>query len=548
MTAPPPRPAAPSGRTSTLVAAGILASRVAGVLREVVIAAFLGTTPARDAFAVAMRVPNFLQNLLGEGVLSASFIPAYSRLLAEGRRREAARLASTVATLLVAVTTVLVALGVLAAGPLTDLLAPGLEGDRRTLTTTLIRITFPGIGLLVLSAWCLGILNSHRRFFLSYVAPVLWNAAQIVVVVVAATLVHTATTDADSEGLAVALAWGTVLGGVLQVAVQLPRVRRLEPGVRPGVRMDALARRVVRAVGPVVGARGVVQVSAFVDTALASLLVTGALSVLYYAQVLYLLPISLFGMSVAAAELPELSAAPDRAAGLLRSRLDQGLRRIAWFVVPTAAAYLVAGDLLLGALLQRGAFDRTASVQVWLVLAGYAVGLLAATQSRLLQSALYAVGDTTTPARSSVVRVVVAVVVGVVLMFQLDRVAVAPGGLEVVGTLPAFGRVPAAEATGARLGALGLTLGSGIAAWVEYRLLRVAVSRRVGRVRPAGGALEPIAIATGLAVLATLVLRLLLGWLPVAVQAVVVLAAAGVIYLAVTTRQRVPLVRVLRGR
>src|SRR3546814_10714334 len=159
------------------------------------------------------------------------FIPVYSRLPDEDRR-EAGRLAGAVAGLLCALTGVLVVVGVVLAEPLTMLLAPGFDGDTRDLAVDLLRIMFPGIGFLVLSAWCLGILNSHRRFFLSYVAPVLWNAAQIALVVAAGLW------GASRDGIATALAWGVLVGGVLQLLIQLPAVRSLVRGLRLSLRSE----------------------------------------------------------------------------------------------------------------------------------------------------------------------------------------------------------------------------------------------------------------------------------------------------------------------
>jgi len=130
-------------------------------------------------FKAAFRIPNFLQNMFGEGVLSASFIPVYASLLARGDKEEARKTAGAVAALLTLSTSILVLLGVLTAPWLIDAIAPGFQGQKRELTILLVRILFPGAGLLVASAWCLGVLNSHRKFFLSYTAPVLWNAAMI---------------------------------------------------------------------------------------------------------------------------------------------------------------------------------------------------------------------------------------------------------------------------------------------------------------------------------------------------------------------------------
>jgi putative peptidoglycan lipid II flippase len=227
-----------SARNSALVAAGILLSRVSGLARTAVIARYFGVSPVADAFAAAMRIPNLLQNLLGEGVLSASFIPVYSRLLAQRREEEAGLVAGAIAGLLTALTGVLALLGVVLAEPITRLVAFGFTGERLELTVTLTRIMFPGVGFLVLSAWCLGVLNSHRRFFLSYVAPVIWNVTQIAVLIAGAAILlddgiaSTTASEGQLAQLAVALAWGVLIGGVLQFAVQIPPVLRLSRSLR----------------------------------------------------------------------------------------------------------------------------------------------------------------------------------------------------------------------------------------------------------------------------------------------------------------------------
>ena len=176
----PPRPKREAtGKSAFLVGAGILISRIVGLIRQRVFAHYFGTSAAGDAFGAAFRIPNFLQNVFGEGALSASFIPVYAKLLARDDKQEAARVASAVLTLLTLVTSLIVLVGVLTTPYLISIIAPGFEGERRELVIRLVKIFFPGAGLLVLSAWCLGVLNSHRRFFLSYTAPVIWNFAII---------------------------------------------------------------------------------------------------------------------------------------------------------------------------------------------------------------------------------------------------------------------------------------------------------------------------------------------------------------------------------
>ena len=543
----PPQRDTSSRRNSNLVAAGIFLSRIAGFVRQRAIGYFLGLSFATDAFSAAFRIPNLMQNLLGEGVLSASFIPVYARLLDEGREREAGRVAGAIAGLLTAVAGLLVVLGVVFAGPLTTAITPGLPPRTHALTVVLMRIITPGIGVLVLSAWCLGILNSHRRFFLSYVAPVLWNLAQIVALVAGGIVLlghlgdPSAADDLTLSRIAQALAWGTLVGGLLQFVVQLPAVLRLSRGLRlsldttlPGV------RRTVRAFVPIVAGRGVVQLLAFVDVVLASLLVGGAIAALTYAQQLYILPVSLFGMSVAAAELPELSSADAEDRDALASRLDDGLERIAFYVVPSAVGFMALGDVIVGALFRTGSFDHADVVLVWIVLAGFAVGLLATTSSRLLQSALYGAGDARTPAKIAALRVVLSAGIGVVLMLQLDRIAITPGGLSLTGTLPALRPLSLSARQGAEfkhLGAAGLSVAAGLSAWVEFALLRRTLQHRVDRpIRPGGQALRRTLVAAGVAGLVALGTRLLVGGLHPILGALVALPLTGAAYLVVAHR------------
>jgi putative peptidoglycan lipid II flippase len=201
---------------ATSVGTGILISRLAGLARSVLFAKYFGQrTEAADAFNAAFRIPNLLQNLFGEGALSGSFIPVHAALRAKGEHDAAAQMARTFFAVLTLAVSILVLLGVLAAPFLVTILVPGFGGPKRDLTIRLVRILFPGAGLLVASAWCLGVLNSHGKFLLSYSAPVAWNAAMI------ATLLY----FGDRHGLdwlAMDLAWGSVAGSFLQFAVQAP--------------------------------------------------------------------------------------------------------------------------------------------------------------------------------------------------------------------------------------------------------------------------------------------------------------------------------------
>jgi putative peptidoglycan lipid II flippase len=506
-----------------VVAAGILLSRLLGLVRNRVFAHFFGTSDAADAFNAAFKIPNFLQNLFGEGVLSASFIPVYARLLAQEERGESRRVAGAVFSLLALVSSVLVLLGVLVTPTLISVIAPGFEGIKREMTIRLVRILFPGAGLLVLSAWCLGVLNSHRRFFLSYTAPVLWNVAII------ATLVAFGRSYEDYR-LAEYVAWGSVAGSALQFLVQLPAVLRLLEGLQPTLaRGSAAVRTVVRNFVPVFVGRGVVQISAYVDTVLASLLPTGAVAALAYAQVLYTLPVSLFGMSVSAAELPAMSSATGESgevAAHVRERLGRGLRQIAFFVVPSAMAFLALGDVIVGALYQSGEFTRSMTVYVWGILAGSAVGLLASTLGRLYASSFYALQDTRTPLRFALVRVGLTIALGYLFAIPL------PGwvGIE------------------QRWGAVGLTVSAGIAGWLEFSLLRQALNRRIGRTGIRRSLMLRLWLGALGAAIAGAVVRLALEAQHPLVVALFSLSLYAIAYFAITADLGVPEARRILGR
>src|SRR6476660_9420 len=193
-----------TGRSAFFVGAGILISRLVGLIRQRIFAHYFGSSAEGDAFSAAFRIPNFLQNVFGEGALSASFIPVYAKLLAQGDEKEAQRVANAIFSILALVTAVIVLIGVFATPYIVTLIAAGFEEERRELTIRLVRIFFPGAALLVLSAWCLGILNSHHKFFISYTAPVAWNAAII------ASLVFFGS-RMNLSGLAEATAWGSVI-------------------------------------------------------------------------------------------------------------------------------------------------------------------------------------------------------------------------------------------------------------------------------------------------------------------------------------------------
>ena len=525
-----PRAAGPaidrSKSAALLVGMGILLSRFAGLIRQTMMARYLGVGLAADAFSAAFRIPNMLQNLFGEGVLSASFIPEYAGLLGKGDEKEATRLAGAVAGMLALVASILVLLGIVAAPFLVAAIANGFTGEKRELTVQLTRILFPGAALLVFSAWCLGILNSHRRFFMSYAAPVVWNFA----IVAALVFFHEGRTE---EQLAYYAAIGSVIGSALQFGVQLPLVLRLARGVRP--RFDTVsqsARNVFRNFVPAFIGRGVVQLSAYVDAWLASYLPNGAVAAFTFAQGIFVLPISLFGMAISAAELPTMSRAVGTAveiAAYLRGRLSDGLDRIAYFIVPSSVGLFALGDLIVHLLYQSGKFTSSDTIWVWQILIGSTIGLLASTMGRLYSSTFYALRDTRTPLRYAIVRVVLTTVLGYFFALVLPPML----GID------------------RRLGVAGLTMSAGFAGWVEFYFLRRALDARIGRTRLVASRMARLWFAALAAAALPWIYKLLvdqneplLSIHSTAVQskrmAFILLAVYGLTYLAITAAFRIP--------
>jgi putative peptidoglycan lipid II flippase len=420
------------GGQATAVAAGILATRVLGYVRERVFAYYFGNSGAADAFRAALRIPNIVRNLLGEGTLSASFIPVYAALESRGDRAGARAVAGAVLGLLVAAAGALAVLGIGLAPAITTAVAAGFDEPTRRLAITLVRILFPMTGLMVVSGWCLGVLTSHRRFFLPYAAPALWNVSGIAALVAAGTWLVTPSLPLDERlhRLALALAWGTVAGALLQVAVQLPACWRLLAGrvsLRPTLASPG-TRDVLRAWTPVVLGAGVAQLAGLIDTQLGSFVGEGGVASLAYAQLVQTLPISLFGVSVAAVSLPALSEEADSGgAAALRARLAAGFRRVAFFVVPCAFAFVALGPVIVALLFQTGRFGAADTQLVGAVLAAYGVGLLGAAAAKLLASGFYALRDTRTPVRISITSLGVSAACAIALIRPLGPVGIALG-------------------------------------------------------------------------------------------------------------------------
>jgi putative peptidoglycan lipid II flippase len=280
-------------------------------------------------------------------------------------------------------------------------------------------------------------------------------------------------------------------------------------------------RTVIRNFFPVFVSRGVVQISAYIDAFLASWLPTGAVAALAYAQTLYTLPVSLFGMSVSAAELPVMSGAIGEAheiAQILRTRLNNGLRQITFLVVPSAVGFLAVGDVIVAAIYQSGRFMRADVMYVWGILAGSTVGLLASTLGRLYSSGFYALRDTRTPLRFAIVRVLLTTLLGYLAALPLPRLL----GIE------------------QRWGVAGLTISAGIASWVEFTLLQHGIRRRIGQAGVPISFLAQVWLAALVAAAAARGLLSALGHRGPILLAVFVLGLYGIVFFAVALALKLP--------
>jgi putative peptidoglycan lipid II flippase len=456
-------------RRSISVGAGIFLTRVANLIRGRVFARYFGISEAADVFQIVLQIPVFFQSLFGEGALSASFIPVYAQLVArddsEGSRRVAWSIGSTLALFV----SVAVAAGTLGASEVIRLVAPGFTHEKRELAVRIAHFLFPAAGLIALSAWCLGILNAHRRFFLAYSAPVLWNLA------ILATLIGFGKTHVP-ERLAIDVAVGLCVGSALQFLLLLPFSLRIVRAYRKARPEEALPiRRIRRGFFPGMLVRGVIHLVALCDGVLATFLPTGAVAAVAYAQAIYLLPTGLFGFAV----IPD--GEDEAARARLRHRIETGLSRISFYAIPAVAAFLFLGDTIASAIYQSGTFDRNAALLVWGILAAGTVGILPAIRVRLISSALVAMGDAKIPVAGALSRVFLGGVLGY------------------FGATWLPGRLDCAQI----YGSVFITSASALVAWLEYFVLKNRLEVRIGEIRPGerarNRAVSAAVIASGMA-------------------------------------------------
>jgi len=401
-------------RAAAVVGAATLASRILGFLRDLVVAQAFGAGPATDAFFVAFRLPNLLRRLVAEGALSSAFIPVFTEYLTTRSRAELIRMFRAVAGAMIVVLAVLTIAGVLGAPLLVRVMAPGFFADPATgtLTVRLTRLMFPYLLFVGLGALAMGMLNAHRHFVTPALAPVMLNLA--IIGAVFGVVPHLAE---PVFGLAV----GVLVGGLGQLAIQLPALARRGLLVVPALdRHHPAVARIVRLMTPVALGQSATQLNILVDTVIASFLVGGSVSYLYYADRLVGFPLGVFGIAIATAVLPTLSEqAASRNPAALRATLSFAQRLAAFICLPAAVGLLLLREPLVRVLYQRGEFGPLETAQTAWALGFYALGLVGFASVKIGAQAFYALGDTRTPVKIAVGAMVLNSVLAVALAFPL---------------------------------------------------------------------------------------------------------------------------------
>ncbi|HZY20389.1 MAG TPA: murein biosynthesis integral membrane protein MurJ [Ramlibacter sp.] len=400
-----------------------LASRVTGLLRDLLMAAFFGASALTDAFNVAFRIPNLFRRLFGEGAFSQAFVPALAHTREQQGEEVTRALIDHVATVLAWVLLATCALGVVAAPLLVYGLASGLEKEPRAFEAAVLmtRWMFPYIGFMSLVALSAGILNTWRRFAVPAATPVLLNLAMIVAAWVGAPWFQSIGVEPIY-----AMAAGVMLGGVLQLAVQVPVLRRLGLLPRIGLTWSRLrlawhdqgVRHIVSMMGPALLGVSVAQISLLINTQIASHLPSGSVTWLFYADRLMEFPTAMLGVALGVVLMPQLAAA--RGAGDAKrysNMLDWGLRLVVLLATPASVALLVFSQPLVATLFHYGAFRDTDVQQVSLALAGYGAGLLGLVGIKVVAPGYYANQDMRTPVR---------IAVAVLIITQLMNIAFVP--------------------------------------------------------------------------------------------------------------------------
>ncbi|MEO5333507.1 MAG: murein biosynthesis integral membrane protein MurJ [Magnetococcus sp. YQC-5] len=407
-------------RSTGIISFFTLLSRITGFIRDMIIAQAFGASMGADAFFVAQKLPNFLRRLFAEGAFSTAFVPVFADYLAQGDPKATREAVQAVFTRLATLLLLVVAVGQVIMPALVFVAAPGFvdEPEKFDLAVLLSRVTFPYIFFISLAALAAGILNSHQKFAIPAATPILLNLSMILGATVLAKYMERPT---------MGLACGLVLGGMLQLAFQLPAIARL--GLMFSFRWDRkhpAIGRILTLMGPSILGVSVAQINLLLDLFLASWLPAGSISYLYYADRLLEFPLGLIGIALGTAILPALSAKVARGDGAgFKTDLDMALRVILFLTIPATVGIIILREPMLALLFERGAFAPETTHLTANALLAYALGLVALSTVKVVAPAFYAMKDTRTPVRIAIICMGANMVMNVVLMFPLQHVGLA---------------------------------------------------------------------------------------------------------------------------
>lgn len=418
-------------KAAGIVGALTMVSRVFGLVRDMVIAAFFGASWMTDAFWVAFRIPTTLSRLLGEGSLTASFIPVFTEYLHKKTKEEALELAYNAFTFLSIILTIVTTLGIIFSPFIISVIGYGFVSDPRqfALAVFLNRLMFPYIFIISLGALCMGILNSFRRFASPALSPVMWNLA----IIVAALSLRSFFAEPIT-----ALAVGVLVGGVLQLSLQWPFLRKC--GVRLKFRFNfrhpGLKQIGLLLIPAMLGA-GITTINVFVGSMLASMLPGGSVTYLFYADRIMELPLGVFAIAIGTAILPSFSR--HAAAGNmdeLKSSISFALRLMLFLTIPSTFALMALNTPIIAVLFQRGAFDAQAAIRTGEALFFYGMGLWAFSVVRVFVQSFYALQDSKWPMRAAMIAFVVNLIFSLALMYPMKH-----KGLALANSLSAVANV-----------------------------------------------------------------------------------------------------------
>ena len=415
-------------RSGLIVSAMTMLSRVMGLARDVVVATLLGAGDGADAFFVAFKIPNFLRRLFAEGAFNQAFVPVLSEYSTQRNRQEIRELLNAVAGSLTAILALITALAMLGAPWLIWLFAPGFGRDpeKLAMTADMLRLTFPYLLLISLTAFAGSVLNTWNRFAVPAFTPVLLNLSLIGAALLLTPLM---------EEPAMALAWGVLIAGVAQLVFQVPFLLRmgLMPMPWPNLAHEGV-RRILRLMGPALFGVSVSQINLLLDTVLASLLAAGSVSWLYYSDRLVELPLGVFGVAIGTVILPALSKRhADQSSAHFSVMLDWAIRMVLLLGLPAALALVVLAEPLLITLFHYGAMTDTDIQMAAMSLRAYAVGLVAFMLIKVLAPGFFARQNTKTPVKVGIFAMVANMVFNLILIWPL-----AHAGLALATALSAF--------------------------------------------------------------------------------------------------------------